>query len=162
MARPTKYADAICGAGSLIAVAGVLLGLWLRSPLVVVVALVPSVAYEAYRTEGRSTRWASWMMAGVLALEFVFIVFGVSFNLSEFLSATEQEVAGYSVPLGDIKLVAPVLMAVLSVILIARTRGRYTRWLAVNVLIGVLALTYLIDPEVTQELLREGMEQGAW
>jgi len=162
VARPTKYADAICGAGSLIAVAGVLLGLWLRSPLVVVVALVPSVAYEAYRTEGRSTRWASWMMAGVLALEFVFIVFGVSFNLSEFLSATEQEVAGYSVPLGDIKLVAPVLMAVLSVILIARTRGRYTRWLAVNVLIGVLALTYLIDPEVTQELLREGMEQGAW
>lgn len=162
MARPTKYADAICGASSLIAVAGVLLGLWLRSPLVVVVALVPSVAYEAYRTEGRSTRWASWMMAGVLALEFVFIVFGVSFNLSEFLSATEQEVAGYSVPLGDIKLVAPVLMAVLSVILIARTRGRYTRWLAVNILIGVLALTYLIDPEVTQELLREGMEQGAW
>lgn len=160
MAKPTKYADLICAICSVVVVLGILLGLWLKSPIVLVFALAPSVVYEVYRTEGESTRWASWVMLGVLLLELVLVIFRISFDVAGFLGTTQQNVAGYDVPLGDVKIVGPALMAVLSLILIVRTRGRYTRWLAVNILVGVIALALLVDPEVGRELLRQGAQEG--
>ena len=160
MAKPTKYADLICAICSVIVVLGVVLGAWLKSPLVIVFALAPSVVYEVYRTEGESTRWASWAMLGVLVLELVLVIFRVSFDVAGFMGASQQNVAGYDVPLGDIKIVGPALMAVLSLILIVRTRGKYTRWLAVNILVGVVALAFLLDPNIGQQLLRQGAQEG--
>ncbi len=160
MAKPTKYADLICAIMSVVVVIGILLGLWLKSPIVLVLALAPSVVYEVYRTEGESTRWASWAMLGVLVLELILIIFRVSFDVAGFMGTSEQSVAGYDVPLGDVKIVGPALMAVLSLILIVRTRGRYTRWLAANILVGVIALAYLINPDVARELLRQGAQEG--
>jgi len=49
---------------------------------------------------------------------------------------------------------------VLALILIVRTRGRYTRWLAVNILVSVIALAYVINPQIAQELLRQGAQEG--
>ncbi len=160
MAKPTKYADLICVVASVTVVLGIVLGLWLKSPIIITLALAPSVVYEVYRTEGESTRWASWVMLGVLLLELVLIVFRVSFDVAGLMGATQQNVAGYDVPLGDIKIVGPALMGVLSLILIVRTRGRYTRWLAVNVLVGVIALAFLLNPDVAQQLLRQGAQEG--
>lgn len=160
VAKPTKYASLICAITSVIVVAGIIVGLVARSPIAILIALVPSVAYEAYRTEGESTRWASWVMAGVLLLEFILVIFNVGFDLGGFLGVSSQQVAGYTVPLGDIRIVGPALMAVLALILIVRTRGVYTRWLAVNVIVGVLALTYVLDPNVFRELLRQGVQEG--
>jgi hypothetical protein len=75
-------------------------------------------------------------------------------------AASSQQVAGCSVPLGDIRIVGPAVMAVLAIILIVRTRGVYTRWLAANIIVCALALTYVLDPNVFQELLRQGVQEG--
>jgi hypothetical protein len=48
----------------------------------------------------------------------------------------------------------------LSIILFVRTRGRYTRWLAVIIFITCLAIVYTIDPTNFGKLLRIGVQQG--
>lgn len=159
MAKPTKHAGTICAVLSIIVVVGALIGLLAKSPLVLLVALTGSVAYQVYRTEGETTRWASRALLAALVLEFLLVIFGVSFDLAAFVGASERTVAGYRVPLGDIKLVGPAVMAVCAMILLVRTRGRYTRWLSVNILVGTLALAYVLDPAVFQELVRSGLEE---
>lgn len=160
MARPTKHAALICGILSAVVVIGVIIGLLAKSPIVVLIAMAPSVGYEVYRTEGESTRWASWALAGVLVVEFFLIVFKVSIDIGAFLGSSTEVVAGYTIPLGDLRVVGPALIAVCALILIVRTRGVYTRWLAVNIIIAALALTYVLDPSVFTELLRQGAQEG--
>lgn len=160
VAKPTKYASLICAITSVVAVICILGGLAMRNSILILVGLTPSVAYEVYRTEGESTRWASWVMVGVLVLEYILLIFHIGFDLAGFLGASSQQVAGYSVPLGDIRIVGPAIMAVLAIVLIVRTRGVYTRWLAANIIVSVLALTYVLDPNVFQELLRQGVQEG--
>jgi hypothetical protein len=145
---------------TIVAAIGIIVGLAAKSPIVILLALTPSVAYEVYRTEGETTRWASWVMAGVLILEFVLVVFNIGFDVAGFLGTGSEQVAGYTVPLGDIRIVGPALMAVLALILIVRTRGVYTRWLALNIIVCVLTLTYALDPTVFQELLRQSVQEG--
>lgn len=160
MARPTKYAALICAVLSVVALVGIIVGLLIKSPIVVLIAMAPSVAYEVYRTEGETTRWASWALAGVLVVEFFLIAFNISIDLGGFLGSSTQEVAGYQIPLGDLRVVGPALIAVCALILMARTRGVYTRWLAVNIILSALALTYVLDPGVFTELLRQGAQEG--
>jgi hypothetical protein len=160
VAKPTKYAALICTIMSVVAAIGIIIGLLAKSPLAILIVLIPSVAYEAYRTEGESTRWASWVMVGVLVLEFILVIFHIGFDLAGLLGTSSEQVAGYTVPLGDIRIVGPAVMAVLALILIVRTRGVYTRWLAVNIIVCVLALTFVLDPMVFQGLLRQGVQEG--
>lgn len=160
MARPTKYAGIICAVLSVVAVIGIIVGLLAKSPIVVLIAMAPSVVYEVYRTEGETTRWASWALAGVLVLEFILVAFSISFDAGALLGSATQEVAGYTIPLGDLRVVGPAVIAVCALILIARTRGVYTKWLAVNIILTALALTYVLDPGMFTELLRQGAQEG--
>lgn len=66
MPEPTKYATPICLILTLLAIVGLVLGLWKNSPLIFAFFLLPIVAYEAYRTEGPSTSWASWTLLIIL------------------------------------------------------------------------------------------------
>ncbi|GAG77114.1 unnamed protein product, partial [marine sediment metagenome] len=69
-------------------------------------------------------------------------------------------VGGYNVPLGDIKAVGPAIMAILSIVLFIRTRGRYTKWLAVIIFITSFAILYALDPTIFSRLLRIGIDEG--
>lgn len=160
MARPTTHATPICLGLSVLALIGIAVGLAAHSPLAIVIALIPTVAYEIYRVEGDSTRWASWAMGGVLLALFVFVVFKIDFNFADFLNQDSTEVGGYLVPLGDIKTVGAAMLAAIAVVLFTRTRGIYTRWLAGIVFVSVLALVYVLNPEVFSELLRQGTEEA--
>ncbi len=160
MAKPTKNATPICIGLSLLALAGIILGIVFESPLIVAFALLPTVGYEIYRTEGRSTKTSSALLMVVLVAEIILIIFNIGFDLAEFFGVTEKYVAGYNVPLGDIKVVGPVVMAVLSVVLFVRTYGVYTRWLAVIIFITSFALVYVLDPGLFPELLRFGVDEG--
>jgi len=148
MAKPTKHASKLCLAFSVIAALGIVFGLLVGSPMVILLALVPSVAYEVYRTEGPSTRWASWALAIVLVLQALFMVFDINLDVASLLGYSSRYVAGYEVPLGDVKVVGPAVMAVLALILMSRTRGRYTKWLAVNIIVTSFALIYVLDHTV--------------
>lgn len=160
MAKPTKHAPAICTVMTILALIGIIIGLIAKSPLIIIILLVPTVIYEVYRTEGRSTKASSILLLLVLIVEIGLLIFKVNFNLAEYLGVDEKYIGGYLVPLGDIRILGPTIMAVLSVILIVRTYGIYTKWLAVIIFITSFAIIYTIDPAVFQDLLKYGVEEG--
>lgn len=163
MAKPTKHATAICIAISVLLVIGIVLGFWQKNVLYILGFLLPVVIYQVYRTEGKSTKWASLTMLIVIILEFILVIFKINFNLAEFLGTEGEYVAGYYVTFGDLKAIFPAIMAILSIILFVRTRGRYTRWLAVIIFTGALAITYQVNPEGFKDLIgivaREALNQ---
>lgn len=160
MAKPTKYATLICTIVSVLALTGIITGILMSKPLLIVIFLIPTVAYEVYRTEGPSTVWASWILLIVLILEIVLIAANINFDLASFFGESEKFVAGYTVPLGDIKIVGPIVMAILSIILFVRTRGRYTKWLAAVIFITCFAIVYAINPEIFKNLLGLAVDRG--
>ncbi|HEY4662620.1 MAG TPA: hypothetical protein VIH07_02960 [Candidatus Humimicrobiaceae bacterium] len=160
MAKPTKYATLICTIVSILALIGIVIGILISKPLIIVILLLPAAAYEVYRTEGPSTIWASWLLLIILIMEIIFIAANISFDLASFLGESEKVVAGYAVPLGDIKVVGPVIIAILSIILFIRTRGRYTKWLAVVIFITCFAIVYALNPEIFKNLIGLAVDKG--
>jgi hypothetical protein len=160
MAKPTKFAPHICAACTILALLGIVLGLWQSLALIMAIFLLPTAIYEAYRTEGKSTKMASILLVVVLVAEIFLVLFGVDFNLADFLEVDQQYIAGFLVPLGDVRVVGPTIMAALSVILFVRTRGIYTRWLAVVILATSLAIVYALDPVIFQDLLKLALGEG--
>lgn len=159
MAKPTTYATPICIALTLFALLGIIIGLNLHLPIIVIIGLLPAVLYEIYRTEGESTRWASWATLIVLVLELIFIIFGLSYDLSKLMGQQEIYMAGSFVPLGDIKVVGPVVLAVLAVILFVRTAGVYTKWLSVIIFVTAFFAIYALSPTMLGDLIRSSVRQ---
>src|SRR4030042_1386399 len=115
MAKPTTNATPICLALSILTLVGIIFGISSHNPLWVLFAMLPVLAYEVYRTqEGASTKTSSIILLAVTILEIILIIFGVNFNLAQFFETEEKYIAGYYVPLGDVKVFAPVITAVLS------------------------------------------------
>ncbi len=160
MAKPYKHAALICIVVTILAAIGIIIGLLTLRPIITIIFLLPAVIYEVYRTEGKSTKWAAWVLLAVFIVEIILVATNISFNLATFFGVTEKWVAGHRVPLGDIKVVGPTIMAVLSIILFIRTRGRYTRWLAVIIFITCFAIVYTLDPTVFSRLVRIGVQEG--
>jgi hypothetical protein len=160
LAKKYKHAGTICLVLTIVAILGIIFGIFLRIPLITIGALFPTVIYEVYRTEGKSTKWASWVLLGVLVLECLFIVMNIRFDLASYFGLTGKYVAGYWVPFGDIKVVGPILMAVLSIILFVRTHGVYTKWLAVVIFVTCFAIVYTLNPAAFDQLLHLGVEEG--
>lgn len=159
MAKPTRYATPICAALTVLAAIGILLGIGTGNAIWTIAMLLPTVGYEAYRTEGESTKWASFALLGVFVAELFLIIFKIDVDLVSFLGETEKTVGGYTVPLGDIKVVGAALMGVCSLILFTRTRGVYTRWLAAVIIVSSLAVIYVLAPEAFPDVLRSGLDQ---
>lgn len=160
MARPTKNATAICLALSVLALVGIIVGLATSKPLIIALTLLPVVAYEIYRVEGESTVKASWGMGVTLVGILVVWMVDVNWNLAEWLGQDETNVGGYLVPLGDVKTLGAAIIGALAVVLFVRTRGVYTRWLAVIIFACVAALVYGLNPDVFSDLLRQGTQDA--
>lgn len=96
----------------------------------------------------------------VIILEIIFIAVNINFDLGKFFGESTKEVAGYIVPLGDIKIFGPVIMAILSIILFVRTHGKYTKWLAVIIFITCFAIVFSLNPDVFKQLFKLGVEEG--
>jgi hypothetical protein len=160
MAKPTKYAPHLCTLFMVIALIGIILGFIFRQPLIPIILLMPTAIYEAYRTEGKSTKTAAIILVVVLFAEIVLVLFNIQFNVAEFLGSEREYIGGYWVPLGDLRIVGPTIIAVLSVILFTRTRGIYTKWLAVVIFVTSFVIIFLIDPGVFQDLFEYGLQEG--
>lgn len=154
MAKSYKHADEICIILTIVTALGIVGGLIQSSALIPILALLPATIYEVYRTEGESTKLASWGMLGVLIGALVLVLFNININIAEVLQQSQGTVGGYILPFGNLQVLAPSLLAVLSVILITRTRGKYTTWLAVINLVGAFAIIYILDPNIFLELIR--------
>ncbi len=160
MAKPHQNATLICSILSVVAFLGILFGLIFSNPLIPIVLLIPTAIYEVYRTEGKSTKAASIGMLVLLILSLAFVIFGVNFDLADFLGRSSTYVRGYRVPFGDIQVISPTLMAVLSVVLMTNTRGKYTRWLAGIIFVTAFAIIYTVDPKVFEELIKLAVNEG--
>jgi len=160
MAKPYQYATPICLILTLLVLLGIIIGILQSNPLIIIIFLLPSIIYEVYRTEGKSTKWASWGLLATFIAEVFLIIANISFDLAGFLGTSEERLGGYMVPLGDIKVVGPAIMAILSLILFTRTRGRYTRWLAIIIFMASFAIVYSLDPTVFGRLVRLGAQEG--
>ena len=160
MAKPYQHATSICLGLSLLAGLGIFWGLNTSSPLTIMFFLIPAVLYEVYRTEGASTKSASRGLLVVFILEILLIMNNISFDLAAFLGTEQRKIGGQVIPLGDIKVVGPTIMAALSAVLFSRTRGRYTKWLAVIIFVGSFAVVYALDPTVFVRLLQFGIKEG--
>jgi len=160
MAKPTKYAPLICAIVSVLAFIGILAGILTGHTIIMVLSLLPAAIYEVYRTEGESTKTSSVILLIVLVAEIFLILFNINFNLVEYFDTTEKSIGGYLVPLGDLKIVGPSVIAVLSIILFTRTYGQFTKWLAVVIFITSFAIIYSIDPIVFKNLFKYALEQG--
>lgn len=154
MPKPTKHATLICTITSIIALIGIIIGIIFKLPLVIVFLLLPAAAYEAYRTEGPNTKWASIFMIIILVALAILIIFNINYDLASLFGREYQYVSGYTIPLGDIKVVAPILLAITSIILFVRTYGVYTKWLAVVIFISAFAIIYALDPTIFKQAVQ--------
>jgi len=159
MPKPTEHAPLICTILTIAAIIGCVIGYFYHLPLVILGVLLPVVAYEIYRTEGESTRLSSWLMLAVLIAEGIFILFKINFDLGQYLGQNQVYVGGTFVTFGDIKVLAPTLLAILSAILFARTAGIYTKWLSVIIFITSFVLIYVISPTAIPDLIRAAIQR---
>jgi ABC-type glycerol-3-phosphate transport system permease component len=160
VAKPYKHATPICLALTALAIIGAALAFLLWNPLPLLILLLPTAIYEVYRTQGESTKWASWLLLLVVVAEVVLVIANVELDVAAYLEEEAAYVAGYEVPMGDLRVVAPAAMAILAVILLIRTRGVYTKWLAVIIFLSAFAVVYTVDPSYFGRLLRVGVEEG--
>jgi len=159
MPKPTEHAPLICTILTIAAIIGSAIGYFYHLPLVILGVLLPVVAYEIYRTEGESTRLSSWLMLVALIAEGIFILFKINFDLGQYLGQSEAYIGGAYVPFGDIKVLAPTLLAILSAILFARTAGIYTKWLSVIIFVTSFVLIYVIAPTAIPDLIRAAIQR---
>jgi len=130
------------------------LGIIFKYPLIIVLLLLPASVYEAYRTEGPRTKWSSIFMIIILLALAVLFIFNINYDLASFFGRSSQYISGYVIPLGDIKVVAPVLLAINAIILFVRTYGIYTKWLAVVIFISAFAIIYALDPSIFKQVIQ--------
>ncbi len=157
MAKSTKLAPALCIIFSVLALAGIIVGIIKHSPLVTISSLMPTIIYEVYRTEGVSTRAASWGLLVLFIIEIILIAANINFDLSAILGIKEKYIGGYRVPLGDVKTMGPAIMAILSIVLFIRTNGIYTKWLSVVIIITSVVIIYQLDPAAVTQLFKQNI-----
>lgn len=178
MAKDYQYATQICIGLSIVAAIGIVLGVYFKNPIIVIGCVLPSAAYEVYRTEGFGTRLASIGLLGILIAELVFIIKKINFditflmktsqnigskldNVKDFvptIGKTEKIITENILPLGDVKNIAPVLIILFSVYLFSKTAGRYTKWLSVIIVISALAIIYIINPLLFKQVVDKGVQ----
>lgn len=145
----------VCLAATGISVVGILLSLATRNPLWILFLMLPTVVYEVIRTEpGASTKFSSILLLILILSEIGLILFNVNYDLASFFGASEKYVAGYTLPLGDIKVFAPLLIGILSAILVFRTYGTYTKWLSIIIAISALVVVSMVNPSFFAEALK--------
>jgi len=160
MAKKRKNIIPILLGLTFLAFIGVVLGFIFSSALIVIIFLLPAIIYEIYRTEGKSTKSASWGLLFISIAEIVLIVMKVNFDIAKYLGTEEGRIAGYEIPFGDVKIVGPTIMVVLAVVLFIRTWGPYTKWLAVVIFLTSFAIIYLIDPDIFDKLLKFATQEA--
>jgi hypothetical protein len=142
-----------CMLVTVIAAGCVVAGFYMKNPLLMVLGLLPVALFEAYRTWGPFTKFASWLFLLTLIAESVLIVMKFNFDLVRFTGGVNRHFAGYNLQLTDIKAAIPLILALLSFILVLRTAGTYTKWLALVITAGCICIVLVLAPKQFPELV---------
>ncbi len=142
-----------CLALTVLALGGAAAGVWWNLPVLIAACALPAAVYELIRTEGLSTKLASFLLVGLMAAELAVLVLGIEVDLAKIAGIGPIVVGGYRLPLGDVRVVGAAVMAILSVVLFMRTRGIFTKWLAVVLFASSFAFIYSAAPDEFGRLL---------
>jgi hypothetical protein len=150
MAKPMKNAPHLCTIFMVIAILGISLGFVFRQPLIPILLLLHTAIYEVYRTVGKSTKRASSILVAVLIAEIRLVLFDEVSDVAVFLGSEGEYIGGFWGSLGDLRIFGQTIIAVLAVVLVYRTRGVNTKWLAVS----LIYLRLPLFPLLTQLFFR--------
>ncbi len=144
----------ICGILTVITLVSILLGFYLKNPFIIIVGIFPAAIYEAIRTEGYYTKTGSIIVLILVILEILAIKGLIKLNLAQWTGTGTTYFSGYIIPLGEITFIFPAVAAIISFVLLLRTYGIYTKWLAFLLLASSVCLLYLVNKETLFELLK--------
>ena len=150
----TSLAKIICLVLTIITLATIVLGFYLKNPFYVILGILPAAIYEVIRTEGYYTKAGSIAIAILVILEILAIKGLIKFDLAVWLGRDTIYFSGYSLPLGNIIFIFPAASAVISLVLFFRTYGVYTKWLSILLLLSSLTLIYLVNKETLFDLIK--------
>lgn len=155
-------AGLICTAFTVMMAIAVIAGLASSKPLIPILFLIPVAIYELIRTEEVSTKGTSAIILAALIVEVGVLVANINFDLAGFIKMKTFYYQGASIPLGELKTVLPLAMAIASVLLFRKAGGVYTRWLA-GILAGTsLILVYAVDPVLFGNLIGALIRTVMW
>ncbi len=143
---------------TLVAAVFIITGFFIKNPVIMIIGLIPAAFYEAYRTWGISTKIASVLLFLILVFELIILVFNINIDLAKIFGISKKYIAGYGEILIDIKVLLPLIIIFLSVILVARTIGIYTKWLSIILVTGCFSIIYILHPLQFNKLLNFGIK----
>ncbi len=149
-----KTPKIISGVLTIVTLATILLGFYLKNPFIIILGIFPVAIYEAWRTEGYYTKSGSIIILILVILEILAIKGLIKFNLADFMGRDQAFFGGYWLPLGNITFIFPVIAVIVSLLLLFRTYGFYTKWLSVLLLVSSVCLLYMVNKETLFELIR--------
>lgn len=144
-----KKSALYCLIFSLLMLVGLAIGLftdWSLRIVVLTILLLPAAIYEIIRTEGFFTTGTSILITLLLLFQLSLFFFQLNIDLGIPL-LKEYGLNIHGTP--------SVLTFLISIYLLRSTRGIYTRWLALILLLGSLGLFYLAQPELANKFLKE-------
>lgn len=160
--QDTSSAKVLCVVISIITIITIGVGIWLKNPYWVIAGIIPAALYEAWRTEGSYTKAASIAIVVLVILEILAILGIIRFNIAQFFATDSFYFSGYLIPLGDIASIFPIVCALLSLVLLRRTYGPYTKWLSILLIASSLVLLYIVNKSIIPELIKNSSNSYYW
>jgi len=153
-----KNSVKICLIITVIAIICIATGFILKNPLIMILGLISAALYEAYRTWGITTKAASIILLLCLVLQIILIVFNINYDISKIIGISKKYISGYMLPLMDLKTLITIVIIFLSMILLLRTIGFYTKWLSIILIIGCLCFIYVLYPGQFYNLIKNAFK----
>lgn len=135
-----------------LAVVGTVIGVLLKMPLLITILLMPILAFEIYKPQGKDTGFSCWALLILLILEAISIIFNIRINIAGTLGITKKQTANAINAFGRIDIYILLGITYYSFKLFFKAAGLYLKLLAVIVFAGSLACVYTVDPKLYQKL----------
>lgn len=148
----------ICSIITVIAIICIVTGFILKNPLIMILGVLPAALYEAIRTWGITTKAASIILLLCLICQVILILFNINYDVSKIIGISKKYVSGYMLPLMDLKTIIAIIIIFLSIILLLRTIGFYTKWLSIILIIGCLCFIYILYPTQFYNLIKSAFK----
>lgn len=152
------YPGRNCLIAALIAATCLLCGYYLKSPLIMALGLIPAALYESFRAWGPMTRIASLLFVLILITVSALFLLQINFDMSTFKGGHVKRAALRTLALVDIKVVALLIMALLSLVLVIRSAGPYTKLLSLLIMAGCIFMVWQVSPKQFPALVERAWE----
>jgi len=140
MAKSSKNESPLCIICIIAAVAGVVEGYFLHNPLIPVLSLIPAAVFLIFYVDELTSGWAKWGFFIVINIEGMLLAKNIKIDVAHYLVKFTSDL-----PVMDLRIVLTILLAYFSYILARKTTGKYTRVLALSMLVCSMVIFYLVD-----------------